>query len=51
MRSRFPTVEARRKADEAIDPLDVDRSMIEFIVVWIAAYKAAGGKLPVWTKP
>lgn len=42
-RKRYPSAEARRKADEAIDKLDVHCSMAEFIDTWIAAYKKEAG--------
>lgn len=40
-RKRYPDASARRKADEAVDDLDVASTMIEFIDTWIAAYKKA----------
>ena len=43
MRRRFPSADARRKADEAIDKLDVDRPMTEFIDVWYQTYQEAAG--------
>lgn len=45
-RKRYPSAEARRKADEAIDKLDVHCTMAEFIDTWIAAYKQAAGDRP-----
>lgn len=42
-RKNFPTQQARAKADEAIDLLDVAVPMHVFIDAWVAAYKKAGG--------
>jgi hypothetical protein len=44
MAKHFPTVHARKKADEAMDALDVSLPMSAFLDAWIAAYFAAGGK-------
>ena len=43
-RENFPGAEARKVADAAVDALDVNEPMTKFIDVWLAAYKAAGGK-------
>ncbi len=43
--ARYPDARARRAADEAIDGLSVDDSMLKYIVVWEAAYLEAGGKV------
>jgi len=43
---RFPSPAARAAADAAIEPLDVGAPMSEYIDVWIAAYRAAGGAPP-----
>lgn len=37
-RRNFPSAEARRKADEAVDRLDVTLPMTEFIDTWIRVY-------------
>ena len=42
-RKRYPSAEARRKADEAVDKLDVALPMTEFIDTWMQAYKDASG--------
>ena len=49
MRKRFPSADARRAADEAIDKIGVHCPMAEFIDVWIAAYEKAAGKK--WESP
>lgn len=41
--ARFPTVHARETADKAIDNLG-DEKMSKYIDVWLAAYRAAGGR-------
>ena len=38
-RKRYPSAEARRKADEAVDQLDVSEPMTKYIDTWITAYK------------
>lgn len=48
-RKRFPDLEARRRADEAADRLDVHQPMSAFIDVWIAAYEQVAGKK--WQSP
>jgi len=40
---RFPTRRARDLADAAIDALCPTAPMTEYIDVWLATYKAAGG--------
>ena len=47
MAKNFPSPQARKKADEAIDALDVALPMTTFLDAWIAAYLAAGGKTPM----
>lgn len=42
---RYPTQHARKEADEAIDSLDLDASMRTYLVIWEAAYLAAGGQV------
>lgn len=41
----FPNSRARGEADRAIDKLSVNEPMHVYIDTWIAAYKAAGGKV------
>lgn len=41
----FPSPGARDKADRATDALSPTQPMVDYIDVWIAAYKAAGGKV------
>lgn len=43
---RFPSQDARKKADEVVDALSVHEPMHVFIDAWVAAYRAAGGKEP-----
>jgi hypothetical protein len=45
-RHRFPSAHARYKADKAVDALPNTASMATHVDVWIAAYRAAGGKEP-----
>jgi hypothetical protein len=42
---RFPTAQARKAADKAIESLG-DEKMSKYIDTWIAAYRAAGGREP-----
>lgn len=44
--TRFPSAHARAAADLAIDALPVSAPMTTYLDTWIAAYKAAGGRLP-----
>ena len=43
MRKNFPSADARKRADEAVDKLDVDLPMKDFIDVWVQAYREAVG--------
>lgn len=40
---RWPTRHARDAADKAIDALPETAPMTEYIDVWLAAYRSAGG--------
>jgi hypothetical protein len=40
----FPSAHARKRADEAIDQLDVSMPMSAYLDEWVRAYVAAGGK-------
>ena len=44
LRKRFPTAQARQMADKAIDHLTADAPMSTYVDLWIASYRAAGGK-------
>jgi hypothetical protein len=41
----YPDRRARKVADESIDGLPLDATMLEYIVAWEAAYLAAGGNI------
>lgn len=41
----FPTAQARKAADEAIEPIESSQPMWVFIDEWYKAYVAAGGKV------
>lgn len=41
----FPSPGARDKADRATDALSPTQPMTDYIDTWIAAYRAAGGKV------
>jgi hypothetical protein len=45
MAKRYPSAQARKKADEATDAIPPDEPMTVFIDAWLAVYKAAGGKI------
>jgi hypothetical protein len=47
MNTHFPTVQAREKADEAIDKLSENEPMSVYIDTWLAAYVAAGGRTEI----
>lgn len=40
---RYPTEKARKIADEAIDGLSVDDTMLLYLITWEEAYVGAGG--------
>ena len=43
MRRHFPTLQARKVADEAIDALPVEAPMSTYLDTWITSYVKAGG--------
>jgi hypothetical protein len=46
MAKNFPSVAARKAADEAIDKLPTYEPMSVYLDIWIASYMAAGGRTP-----
>jgi len=41
----YPDKKARERADEAVDHLPLDATMMEHIVLWEEVYFAAGGTI------